>query len=90
MILYWNQQKFKRTIKFSSNNAFVSIMRSAPGFTKSHKFLNHCAPAFPNSPVCFPSRLYNAFQTSAGGTSNDAPSIINDDNLADDDDEAYH
>jgi hypothetical protein len=58
MVLYWNQQKFRRTIKFSPGNAFVGIMRSAPGFTKSRRFLARCALALPSAPLCFPARLY--------------------------------
>ncbi|KAI2497267.1 hypothetical protein MHU86_17231 [Fragilaria crotonensis] len=57
MVLQWGQRQYQRTIKLSSSNAFVGIMRSAPGYKKSTKFLNLCALALPPTPMCFPAPL---------------------------------
>ena len=59
MVLQWEQRKFQRTIPLSSTNAFVGIMRSAPGFRKSTKFLNLCALTLPSTPLCFPAPLFH-------------------------------
>ena len=37
MVLQWGQRQYQRTIKLSSSNAFVGIMKSAPGYKKSTK-----------------------------------------------------
>ena len=57
MVLQWGQRKYQRTIKLSHKNAFVGIMRSAPGYKRSNKFLNLCALALPTTPLCFPAPL---------------------------------
>ena len=61
-------------------------MRSAPGFTKSRRFLNRCALALPSAPLCFPATLYHAFPTSPM----DSSMSIDDSNSHGSDDEAYH
>ncbi|KAI2513028.1 hypothetical protein MHU86_1319 [Fragilaria crotonensis] len=63
MVLHWGQQMFQRTIKLSSNNAYVGLMRSAPGYCKSYKFLSLCALQLPVTALCFPAPVFHAETT---------------------------
>ncbi|KAI2494580.1 hypothetical protein MHU86_19950 [Fragilaria crotonensis] len=82
MVLQWGQRKYQRTIKLSSSNAFVGIMRSAPGYKKSTKFLNLCALALPPTPMCFPAPLNHVDVPAAAAR---APSNSHDENVDTDD-----
>lgn len=66
MVLHWGQQTFQRTIKLSSNNAYVGLMRSAPGFRKSNKFLSLCALQLPITALCFPAPVFHTETTTSG------------------------
>ncbi|KAI2503452.1 hypothetical protein MHU86_11000 [Fragilaria crotonensis] len=76
------QRKYQRTIKLSSSNAFVGILRLAPGYKKSTKFLNLCALALPPTPTCFPAPLNHVDVPAAAAR---APSNSHDENVDTDD-----
>ena len=60
MILFWAQQQAQRTIPLTTSTSGVGFLWSAPGFSRSNKFLSMAATALPNAPICFPARLKQA------------------------------
>lgn len=57
MILFWAQQQAQRTIPLTTGSSGVGFLWSAPGFSRSNKFLSMAAKALPDSPICFPAKL---------------------------------